>query len=787
MSDVVWRLTVTRDPNAPQTLAQWEQTLLASQTRVDRARVRSAMNADRMIANARTQSLQAQEREYQAFLNRQARMYQAFLNAQVRASRQAGSNIPAPFGGSSPGMPGAPSVSGIPGGGSGRGRGRGVGLPFSHSGGYGSSVSSWQPPPPQASNPMFGEMFGGLARRFLPAATAYGAFRFGQSAVNSYSQREMLEVRLGTLTGSKSGADRMLGGLKDLAAKTGGRVNDLADAANTMAGFNVPLDSVIKRLTQLSVISQGDTERMKRLALAFAQASGQGRLMGEELNQMIDAGFNPLLEISRTTGKSVTELRDIMHDGGLTIEMVGQAMDSLTGKGGKLGGMMEAMKDTTTKSLNSMSMAWEEFRVSIGRGLAGFEIAGHNVLNKSSEGISSALSFMGTQGENLLNLIGGAKSEASATKLQKSWEAGALEGAKTMRAAGYKSTDKVGSIFEVANRHAQNAALKLQGMSPMENMITQTDKNALQLLELTERENKLVEKREKKEQDIAAYKKSMAQYWEDFAKKELHNRASEMMHTKSVSEIRLKAAKEELTARQDMLRLADQQLKKAQEGLLSAQERFGQMSNKEQQEAIGLLAIARKRGPQNLSLEQLNKLRSIGTVEAESIAKAGFLHRGSAAFGAGNLNALQGRRDAVMDEIRKVENQSFSTPIGKARQAKKLDELRTQLVSIDGANQANFDAVRERQRMRDSVFAGERQQVVQARMQRQTIEANVTSQINLVYKLDDQIAGLTQQLAPMLLEAEQRKMEALAKALKPIREQLNALQLRAAAANPGGR
>ena len=53
----------------------------------------------------------------------------------------------------------------------------------------------------------------------------------------------------------------------------------------------------------------GNNEKFSSMTLAFAQMSAAGRLMGQDLNQMINAGFNPLQVISEKTGKSIAVLK----------------------------------------------------------------------------------------------------------------------------------------------------------------------------------------------------------------------------------------------------------------------------------------------------------------------------------------------------------------------------------------------------------------------------------------------------------------------------------------------
>ena len=87
-------------------------------------------------------------------------------------------------------------------------------------------------------------------------------------------------------------------------------------------------------------------KRNSKAHLAFAQVSSAGKLQGQDLLQMINAGFNPLQEISRTTGKSMASLKEQMSQGGITAKMVEQAFKSATAEGGMFNGMMEKQSQT---------------------------------------------------------------------------------------------------------------------------------------------------------------------------------------------------------------------------------------------------------------------------------------------------------------------------------------------------------------------------------------------------------------------------------------------------------
>ena len=91
----------------------------------------------------------------------------------------------------------------------------------------------------------------------------------------------------------------------------------------------------------LGDVSQGNKERFDSLTLAFAQVGSAGKLSGQDLLQFVNAGFNPLNEISKMTGESMAELKERMSAGGVSAEEVAEAFKHATSEGGQFYQAME--------------------------------------------------------------------------------------------------------------------------------------------------------------------------------------------------------------------------------------------------------------------------------------------------------------------------------------------------------------------------------------------------------------------------------------------------------------
>jgi tape measure domain-containing protein len=171
--------------------------------------------------------------------------------------------------------------------------------------------------------------------------TAQKAVEFVKTMIDVRQEVENLSISFETLLGGKDKATQFFGELREYAVNTPLMLNDLAGGAQTMLGFNMEAEKVIPTLKQIGDISMGDRDRFNSLVLAFSQMSATGKLMGQDLLQMINAGFNPLAIISEKTGKSIGQLKDEMSAGAISSEMVAQAFADATAEGGKFHGMLD--------------------------------------------------------------------------------------------------------------------------------------------------------------------------------------------------------------------------------------------------------------------------------------------------------------------------------------------------------------------------------------------------------------------------------------------------------------
>ena len=183
----------------------------------------------------------------------------------------------------------------------------------------------------------------GMALLTNPYALAAGAV----GAITKIgAEAEQTSVAFTTLVGSETKAKGMLDEIAKFAAASPFGKLDLTENAKTMLNFGVETGRVLPLLKQLGDISGGNKDRLQSLSLVLGQVSAAGRLQGQDNLQFINAGFNPLQELAKMTGKSYAELQDKMSKGQITFENVTQAIRHATSAGGKFFGMMDKQSQT---------------------------------------------------------------------------------------------------------------------------------------------------------------------------------------------------------------------------------------------------------------------------------------------------------------------------------------------------------------------------------------------------------------------------------------------------------
>lgn len=191
---------------------------------------------------------------------------------------------------------------------------------------------------------------GGSFNRLKSIATkALGAIGFGslvKEGVQYNATVEQLQTSFEVMTGSATKATDIVEKLKEIGANTPFEFTGLAETTQLLMNYGFEADDAISKMQMLGDISQGSADKMNRIATAYGQMSSAGKVSLEDVKQMIEAGFNPLQEISQSTGESMASLYDRISKGTISIDEITASMERSTSAGGKYFQSMEKQSQT---------------------------------------------------------------------------------------------------------------------------------------------------------------------------------------------------------------------------------------------------------------------------------------------------------------------------------------------------------------------------------------------------------------------------------------------------------
>ena len=164
-----------------------------------------------------------------------------------------------------------------------------------------------------------------------------------QSGVDYNASMESYLTNFKVMLGNEELAAAKLAELRKMAASTPFALSDLTEGTQTLLQFGIAADDTTDVLKQLGDISLGNADKLQTLVRAYGKMSSAHKVTLENVNMMIDAGFNPLNQICDATGESMSDLYKRISDGRVSFEELQYAVQAATSEGGQFyNGMLEA-------------------------------------------------------------------------------------------------------------------------------------------------------------------------------------------------------------------------------------------------------------------------------------------------------------------------------------------------------------------------------------------------------------------------------------------------------------
>ena len=243
-------------------------------------------------------------------------------------------------------------------------------------------------------------------------------------AVDYQKSMEYYTTSFTVMTGSADKASETVKKLADIGAKTPFDMPQLADATSLLMNFGFNADDAVDSMMMLGDISQGSADKLDSISRAYGKMSSAQKVSLEDINMMIDAGFNPLQEISEHTGESMQSLYDRISHGKMSVDESTESMKRSTSEGGKyfksmdaqsqtLDGRLSTLSDTVNSKLGEalqpiLQKAADEWLPNITNAIDNMNIDSVvSVIDDIISGVGDLFGFIMDNGDTIISLIAG--------------------------------------------------------------------------------------------------------------------------------------------------------------------------------------------------------------------------------------------------------------------------------------------------------------------------------------------------------------------------------------------
>ena len=213
-----------------------------------------------------------------------------------------------------------------------------------------------------------GAMAGGPAGMALAAGFggAYAIARMVEEFGDLQEAATDLKVFLGEEFGEESA-----NAFRKIARESSLTTKGLIKNARVWASYGLATENIVDIVERLGIAAGGEAEAFDNLTRAFAQVNAAGKLMGQEKNQLINAGFS-LKIIADEAGISMTNFAKSMEAGAISAKHVNDALIKATSEGGLYFGRLEKKSATLNGQLDLVANNFNDLFANLGESKSGF-------------------------------------------------------------------------------------------------------------------------------------------------------------------------------------------------------------------------------------------------------------------------------------------------------------------------------------------------------------------------------------------------------------------------------
>jgi tape measure domain-containing protein len=222
--------------------------------------------------------------------------------------------------------------------------------------------------------------------------------------VEAAGKYQQLNIAFSTFLGSAEKAKIVLKELQEFSVKTPFTSEQVQQSARVLLAYGFTAANLIPNLEMLGDVASATGVSLQQVSLVFGQIKAAGKLMGQDLLQLVNAGFNPLQEISERTGESMASLRKRMGEGKISFKEVEKSFIAITAEGGRFNELTKEFGESFLGRVSTLQDNIDILKRGIGEALLPSFTKVTEVLIKWGEETNKAGGFIKVYGKTLLSL-----------------------------------------------------------------------------------------------------------------------------------------------------------------------------------------------------------------------------------------------------------------------------------------------------------------------------------------------------------------------------------------------
>lgn len=203
----------------------------------------------------------------------------------------------------------------------------------------------------------------------IAAATAgAGALAVAMKSVNKAAEFEGLQVGIKNLLGSEKAAKGLLDQLQKFEAQTPFTlVSEIAPLARQLLNAKVAARDMLAEVTAIGNVAAGANVELGRLGAIYSKALNKGKVDGEIIMQLAEAGVPVFSMLAQTLGTTEDKIMDLASSGRIGAEVLRKAFQDLGGATGAWGKMMEEQSQTWNGLVSTLKGNVDQLMIAFGQ------------------------------------------------------------------------------------------------------------------------------------------------------------------------------------------------------------------------------------------------------------------------------------------------------------------------------------------------------------------------------------------------------------------------------------